>query len=244
MFRPENRDLRHWPPSPALTVAVLPYVRSAYNEIYRLTFGDLEKKWDQAVQRPPREGETVEVMGANQAVDAEEEGGIFDFQLQFINEEIEEIPGGQMNMPEGFQNGGQQQAGAGQDAIPNQPAQAAGQQAAQPQPAVQRRNQGGWEMRQNISTVQVASRVMGALFLPAISSLMGDLLKYTLPIRWVSKTTVRVSAPGMLQQKWGRSIVGGCLFVVLKDVVILYCKWKKARDFGKRKVVDYVRKQK
>jgi len=30
---------------------------------------------------------------------------------------------------------------------------------------------------------------------------------------------------------------------VLKDALVLYCKWKKARDFGKMKILDYVGQQ-
>ena len=83
---------------------------------------------------------------------------------------------------------------------------------------------------------------MGALFFPAISSAMGGILAATLPTKWVfgmSKSGPR----GLLQEKWGRTIVGGCLFVVLKDALVLYCKWKKARDFGKMKILDYVGQQ-
>jgi hypothetical protein len=80
---------------------------------------------------------------------------------------------------------------------------------------------------------------MGALFFPAVSSLMGDLLKISLPKRWVTKPGMSISATGLLQEKWGRSIVGGCLFVVLKDALSLYVKWKRARDQGKRNVLDY-----
>ena len=98
-------------------------------------------------------------------------------------------------------------------------------------------------IRRNVSASAVASTVMGALFLPTISSVMGDLLKITLPKDWVTKRSIRAGATGLLQEKWGRSIVGGCLFIVLKDALLLYCKWKKARDFGKKRVLDYVGKR-
>jgi hypothetical protein len=85
---------------------------------------------------------------------------------------------------------------------------------------------------------------------------MGDILALTLPSRLVdpnfgSRTVVSIVGifgrkvnyitghKGLLKEKWGRSLVGGCLFVVLKDAVMLYCKWKKARDFGKRRVRDW-----
>jgi hypothetical protein len=78
----------------------------------------------------------------------------------------------------------------------------------------------------------IASTVVGALFFPAISATVGDILLRTLPAKWLGRKSI-------LGEKWGRTIVGGCLFVVLKDAVVLYCKWKKARDFGKKKIMDY-----
>jgi hypothetical protein len=85
---------------------------------------------------------------------------------------------------------------------------------------------------------------MGAIFFPAVAAAMGEVLKVSLPAKWVERGAgVRVGSKGLLMEKWGRSLVGGCLFVVLKDVVTLYCKWRKAKDFGKRKVMDYVGKK-
>jgi hypothetical protein len=127
------------------------------------------------------------------------------------------------------------------------------QAAPAPQPARQRGDR-NWEIRQNISTANVLSTVMGALFFPAISSIMGDILKYTLPRTWVTKQGERLGLrfgiragdgpKGFLQEKWGRTILGGCLFVVLKDAVTLYCKWKKAQYFGKRRILDYAGERK
>jgi len=245
MFRPENHDLRHWPPSPALTIAVLPFIRSAYNELYKYTFADLEKKWDQAVQRKPREGEAVGQIAEGAAVEA---NAIFGLELEFINDDEDDIV--LPNLPPG---NGERQVGPqafhdpGFPELNQQPNQADPQPGLAPERRPQRQ---GWEIRQNVSTAYVASTVIGALFFPAISALMGDILKYALPSKWVTKGISGVSlklgskslGKGMLQEKWGRSIIGGCLFVVLKDVVVLYCKWKKARDFGKKKIVDYVRR--
>lgn len=217
-----------------MAFSLLPYARSAYNRFYDITFGELEKGWDRAVQRAPREGETAEeIQAANQAANAED-NALFDLQLEIIEEEVadDEIPA-------------VIQVGADQEDRPGQQLEGAPQ--APPPPA---RNQNNWEIHQNISTVHVVSTVMGALMFPPISSLMGDLLKLTLPSRWVLKPRSRWplggarGAQGILQEKWGRTLVGGCLFVVLKDVVTLYCKWKKAKDFGKRKIVDYKRVKK
>ena len=49
----------------------------------------------------------------------------------------------------------------------------------------------------------------------------------------------RIVARGLLQEKWGRSLVGGCLFVVVKDAVGLYVRWKMAQMHRGRRVLDY-----
>jgi hypothetical protein len=110
-----------------------------------------------------------------------------------------------------------------------------------------RRPLNGRIAQRDIDLPAITSTVLGALFFPAISSIMGTILKLTLPSHLTSTTTTSKGifwtttevSKGLLKEKWGRSIVGGCLFVVLKDAVVLYCKWKKARDFGKRKVLDF-----
>jgi hypothetical protein len=259
-----------------LTLAVLPYIRTTYNELYKHTFSDLEKQWDVAVQRQPREGETAEQIAAERQ-GRQDEGGFFDIEVELV-EELEVIPedGPQADNPppvgpeeaanlarEGLEaaqdlrdrlTGRINEADAREleeavrdarrnvDAVRERLEQAAARPPA-PGNGRARRNNNGWEIRQNVSTAQVATTVMGALFFPAISSIMGDLLKVALPAKWVTKQPnrwgVKVS-DGMLKEKWGRSIIGGCLFVVLKDAITLYCKWKKARDFGKKKVLDYV----
>lgn len=99
------------------------------------------------------------------------------------------------------------------------------------------------EARRNWSSGSILGTTMGALFFPAISAAMGDILKHSLPPRLVGRAVGSKGSRGLLSEKWGRTVVGGCLFVVLKDAITLYCKWKKARDFGKKKVLDYVGKR-
>lgn len=211
-----------WPPSAGLTFAVLPYIRSFYNELYRNAFGELEKKWEYAVQRKPREGETAEQIAA--LAQEDDHDAIIGLEIGFDEEEENPVPPPAQGLAAGNLGGN-----AGVDA----PAEAAA-------PAQRNNNRGGnnnqWNIEENISTSRIASTIMGALFFPAISSVMGSLLKNTLPRSWLGFGQSR----GLLKEQWGRSIVGGCLFVVLKDAVLLYCKWKKARDFGKRKVLDWV----
>ncbi|KAH7403728.1 hypothetical protein BKA64DRAFT_722410 [Cadophora sp. MPI-SDFR-AT-0126] len=203
-----------WPPSPGLTFATIPVLKKFYNALYQHTFSDLEKKWDRAVQRRPRDGETAEQI-ENQA--AEDDGrAIFD--VEWVHEEVD-VP-----------------APAADGAVA-----AENDEGVQPRvaivndPAPRRLNR--WALHQDVSAAYIATTVMGALAFPAISSAMGEVIK-TMPLKWRERI-----GGGLLREKWGRSVVGGCLFVVLKDMVTLYCKWRKAKDFGKRKVLDYVGKK-
>lgn len=183
-------------------------------------FSDLEKKWDLAVQRKPREGETAEQIAAEQRRGGEGDGFLaLEMEMEIIDEVMDEdgnlIP--------------QDDAAMG-DRNQNQNGNQGGRQG-------ENGNQNNMGVRRNISTHSLSFQFMGAVLFPAISSIMGDALKYALPSIWVKARWG--GKPGLLQQKWARSLVGGCLFVVLKDVVVLYCKWKKARNFGKKKVLEF-----
>lgn len=191
-------------------------------------FYNLEKKWDLAVQRKPREGETAEQIALEQRREQEGEG-FLNFEVEIVDEvrdedgniippDIPQAPAGNRNRNRHRNRNGN---GNGDD-----------------QEAV---NENDWGVRRNVSTHSLSFQFMGAVLFPAISSLMGSALKYVLPSIWMR---ARGGKPGFLQHKWARSVVGGCLFVVLKDVVVLYCKWKKARDFGRKRVIDFVGKGK
>jgi hypothetical protein len=245
-FDSANREIA-WPPTPGLAFATLPYLRSFYVELYKYTVGDLEKKWDRAVQRTPREGETAEQIAAAQEAE-EEEHAIFE--LEIIREVEHEDPEA-LNRHE--VNEGQHQAQAAQaqpQAAENAPAEdgagAAGAGIGNGNNNAPGQNwPNGLEFRQDVSATLSADTIMGALFFPAVAAAMGEVLKISLPAKWVGRGVgVRVGGRGLLAEKWGRSLVGGCLFVVLKDVVTLYCKWRKARDFGRRRVLDFVGKRK
>ncbi|OAL49752.1 hypothetical protein IQ07DRAFT_64895 [Pyrenochaeta sp. DS3sAY3a] len=115
------------------------------------------------------------------------------------------------------------------------------------------------------STSSLADTVLGALIFPSVAAAMGELLKHTLPSSWVNPPNGAVvtswlggwtgaggragsmnggKPTGFLQTRWGRSIVGGCLFVSLKDVVMLYVRWKMAQNHRRRKIVDFDKKTK
>ena len=110
----------------------------------------------------------------------------------------------------------------------------------------------------NIAFSPIADTILGALIFPSIAAAMGELLRQTLPTSWVTPPTGApatswlggwistggkvgtVGKPrGFLQTRWGRSIVGGCLFVGFKDAVLLYVRWKMAQNHRRRKILDY-----
>jgi hypothetical protein len=223
-----------------MTFAALPYVKSFYGALYDRLFGGLEKKWIAEVQ--PRAAEEImdEVQQQDQAEGLNRFGENMngqilmeiDLELQVGMDDDDEPPEGQALPAEVNQNGADQGAQNGQ---------AQGQNAGQ--------NNGlGLGRRQNeiiADTGNLADTVLGALVFPAISASMGGLLKYILPKSWTTPSSVlERSRPGLLQTRWGRSVVGGCMFVLLKDALVLYCRWKLAQTHRRRKVQNYDRTKK
>ncbi|KAJ5674011.1 hypothetical protein N7462_009450 [Penicillium macrosclerotiorum] len=234
----QEPDFDLWPPTPAMTFAALPYVKSFYGALYDRLFGGLEKKWIAEVQ--PRAAEEIldEVQQQDQAEGLNRFGDHVNGQiLMEIDLEL--------------------QVGMGDDdepleaqALPAAENQDGADQAAQDgQAQGQNNGQGlGLGRRQNEiihDTGNLADIVLGALVFPAISASMGGILKYVLPKSWTTPSSVlERSRPGLLQTRWGRSVVGGCMFVLLKDALVLYCRWKLAQTHRRRKVLNYDRSKK
>ncbi|KAK0776961.1 hypothetical protein LTR75_016087 [Friedmanniomyces endolithicus] len=107
------------------------------------------------------------------------------------------------------------------------------------------------ERRLSFSPTTLASTILGALLFPTIAGLSGDILKLLLPATWTTAQLVRStnffgrriagsSAKGpFFSERWARSLVGGCLFVVVKDAVGLYVRWKMVEMHRRRRVLDY-----
>ncbi|KAL9119998.1 MAG: hypothetical protein Q9187_003447 [Circinaria calcarea] len=211
-----------WPPSAAMTIATLPYVRAAYNELYKRVFAERERRWIKEIQ--PRAAETGEegVAGGAQGGGADEDADV-GFELNLAVEIFEERE--KMAVPQ------QAQQGQPPDGVP-EPAHAA---APEHLPAQRPNNL-------IVSTSRVADTVIGALLFPTISAAMGAIIKLSLPRTWTTPPGDRYR-PNLLQTRWGRSIVGGCLFVVLKDTLSVYSRYRLAQDHKKRRVLDYDRKK-
>lgn len=233
-------EVDFWPPSAAMTFAALPYVKSFYSVLYEKVFGRLERKWISEVQ--PRLGEDLNNEGRqeNNGQQGGNGGGDDGDILVEIDLELQLGMGNDDNedQPEAVEQpaGEQQQQG-------DQPAGGQAQAQAEPQGNQilgRRHDDIIHETGNNVDTL------LGALLFPAISASVGGVLKMALPRSW---TTAPVSSldkgrVGLLQSRWGRSVVGGCLFVLLKDALVLYCRWKLAQTHRKRKVLNYDRVKK
>ena len=130
------------------------------------------------------------------------------------------------------------------------------------QPAAPRPRRVRRERGVTFSTTSLADTILGALIFPTIAAAMGEILRLSLPSSWVAPPTGApatswlggwintggkaggVGKPtGFLQTRWGRSVVGGCMFVGLKDMIMLYVRWKTAQNHRKRGIVDHDRKK-
>lgn len=162
-----------------------------------------------------------------------------------------EQQGGQAHEPANRADGAEpaQAPEGGEDAQGNEAANAAeGQAQAQheaPQAPPARR------MGLGALLSSISNAVVGALILPGVSFAMGEALRLALPKTWTSSGSRNPWAlyagisgrPGLLQQQWGRSLVGGCLFVVLKDVVRVYAKSRRVAAMSNRRVKNVDRKR-
>jgi len=117
-------------------------------------------------------------------------------------------------------------------------------QAAQPnQPPPQNQNGRNNQRRNNDAPetsylTLIINSVVTSLLFPAISYGMGELIRAAAPKSWVTPARVwgRKGPAGLLQQRWGRSLVGGCLFVVLRDAIALYTKYRRVQVRTKRRI--------
>lgn len=231
-------DWTIWPPLPSTVFACLPAARSAYNWCYEKAFGDLNRKWIAEVQ--PRQNERVEGQAENEAdaANAEEEdavdGGLV-LQLE-------------VNLGGGDDTGAEDRRAenANEDANGNDNQGQAEPGQADAQEAVNGDANGG--VHQFLgprgdeiveSSSNLGQTILGALAFPAVAAGMGELLRFVIPSSWMTNANFMNGRPGLLRHKWGRSVVGGCLFVVLKDAFVLYCRWKMAQSHRQRKIMDY-----
>lgn len=246
-----QRDGPLWPPSASMTVAILPYIRAAYNEFYDRVCAPREKAWIKQIQ--PRAGDHGgdEEQEQPHEQQNEFEDGMdigLDLQVEIVEEEEErengQPAGNAREEEQGQVNQGQDRV---QDQNQNQNQPVEGDQAHPPnrhqhvnQHQHQHQNQNGVQGLVLNNFFSLPQTIMGALIFPSISAAMGALLQVALPRSWTTPPGRWDRYPaGFLQSRFGRSVVGGCLFVVLKDTLMLYSRYRMAQDHKKRRVIDY-----
>lgn len=250
---PKRDDGSLWPPSVAMTMATLPYLRAAYNEFYARILAPKERAWTKEIQ--PRVGEAGDddVDQNDDDVNIEVPQGL-DFELDVQVEIVEEG-----EVPDGGQ---QQQQGQAAD-VPPAGFAAGGLDMNDPD-QVRERVQRGFRERHGhphhhdhdhgpevnaaalpgggilLRPKQTAASVISALIFPTVAAAMGVLLKAVLPRSWTNAPRYWERYPaGFLSSRFGRSIAGGCLFLVLRDTVSLYSKYRLAQSHKQRRIVDY-----
>ncbi|EPS38761.1 hypothetical protein H072_7496 [Dactylellina haptotyla CBS 200.50] len=179
------------PPSPAITLALLPYVRSIYEAAYNKFLLPWDKKWTTEI------GPTA----ATLATDDNDVG----LEIQVVemdeNEEEEEVANGNADAHAPVAHAGADAGAEGQDA---------------------------WRVeRELVLGPETANLVVGALLFPGVVASMGGLLG---KIPFIRK---------ILPERFHRNILGGCLFVLIKDIFTLYYKYKRAKQRRSREILNY-----
>ncbi|KAK0621624.1 hypothetical protein B0T17DRAFT_534638 [Bombardia bombarda] len=95
----------------------------------------------------------------------------------------------------------------------------------------------------SLSFRQFMNHTCTSLLLPTISYGMGEIIAHLVPAAWVAPPRYRRAPTGLLQMRWGRSLVGGCLFIVLRDAVRLYVKYRRAEVKQHRKVKNVAKRR-
>lgn len=101
--------------------------------------------------------------------------------------------------------------------------------------------------RPSLGTIllNISNAVVGALALPVISYAAGEMLRQLiLPRSWTMAPVGLHRTKGLMQEQWGRSVVGGCAYVVVRDVLRVYAKQRKVAAMGTRRVKNVERKRK
>uniref|UniRef100_L2FT97 Ring finger domain-containing protein n=1 Tax=Colletotrichum fructicola (strain Nara gc5) TaxID=1213859 RepID=L2FT97_COLFN len=92
----------------------------------------------------------------------------------------------------------------------------------------------------------VTNALASTLLLPMISAGVGELLRLALPKHLTAPPNgfgrFRVRT-GLLQDQWGRNLVGGCMYIVLRDAFRLYTKYRMAQNKPLRKVRNVDRRR-
>ncbi|CAN8102097.1 unnamed protein product [Discula destructiva] len=117
----------------------------------------------------------------------------------------------------------------------NQPVQNANNQQAPEEPIREARGT-------STTLTDLVNGVVSALTFPLVCWASGEVLRHTLPVAWVTRPHSR-AVTGLLQEQWGRSIVGGAMYIVARDMVNLYTKHRRVEVRKQRRVKNVPRRK-
>lgn len=108
----------------------------------------------------------------------------------------------------------------------------------------QNQNNGGGAQLQT-ALIDIANALAASLLLPGISYGVGELLCLSLPKRWTTPARIGMfrMQTGLLQERWGRSLVGGCVYLVLRDAFRLWTKHRRVVNRPLRRVRNVERRR-
>ena len=242
---PYRFDWTTWPPLPSTAFACLPVVRQLYNWSYEKAFGELNRKWIQEVMPRREEGyeadQNIENIlnehAAEMAEAGDDEGGMV-LELEVNLGAVQDQGGNDVReqVEQALNDAGEGEGGA--------PGQQNGNQNGGVPAGRVHQLLGDNELMDDTSSI--GQLVLGSLVLPAVASGAGELLSYLLPKSWTSPAynVYGSRRVGLLASKWGRSLVGGLAFVALKDMLVLYCRWRLAEGHKHRKIMNFDKQRK
>lgn len=256
-----------WPPSHLTTLAFIPWARFAYDKVYDYLFAQRASAWVKEIQPRGSDPSQEDEPQPHAEVDPDPEQAVEDGHQVFelgIQVELEGDEEG--NEPPASPVPAQVQAAEepGQNEDPDgheNPPAPAEPQGPEPQP----HQQGGQGNRNgNVNAANAANAVpillnvlldntLGSLFFPFAAAGVGYALNLALPSRWTVSDTLselgrstrkdyiggQRKTTGFLQTHFGRTVAGGFLFVLLKDSLSLYSKFRTAQLHRQRRIANY-----
>lgn len=211
-----------WPPSVGMTLVALPYLQAFYKQLHSRVLAPREHAWLKEIE--PRGGEQGEEITNNANVAADEingRDGVLDLEMAPVDILADE---------EGLHRPGNPAS-----RVQNRPAP----EPERPQlaaPPLAGGEQRPSELR--VNALGIIYKLIGSLVFPTISASVGALISICLPPSW-SKPPSMGRPTGLLQTRFGRSLVGGMLFVGIKDAMVFYSRYRLAREHRERRVVDW-----
>ncbi|KAI9276666.1 hypothetical protein BDA99DRAFT_493820 [Phascolomyces articulosus] len=206
-----------WPPSPTVTVGALPWVRLLYNNLYLFAQHQLSRKLlhlrrgqqQQSPQQPQQQNRRSPPQQQQQQPNINTRQARNNNATQMYRDELERHGAEILGDPTWDEQHQQQRRQ---------------QQRDNPEIEAEREADALLSIRERSD---LGVTVIGALLWPTISSIVGSCLNHFKLVRQY------------FPEPFHRNVLGGCLFVVVKDMASLFYKYEKIRQRQSRRVLNY-----